>query len=85
MEVKWWIGVVENKIDPERRGRIQVRILGVHPEAKHMKNEEAGYGVPTEDLPWALPCLPLTFGGVAHGTVPPPAVMPRSMGNWYLS
>ena len=81
MEVKWWIGVVENKLDPERRGRIQVRILGVHPEAKYMKNEEAGYGVPTEDLPWALPCLPLTFGGVAQGTVPPPAVMP---GAWVI-
>lgn len=81
MDVKFWTGVVENKNDPEKRGRLQVRISGVHPKAGILKNDEMGIGVPTEDLPWAIPCLPLTFGGTIVGTCPPPAVLP---GAWVL-
>lgn len=44
----WWIGVVENRNDPLKMGRCQVRIFGHHTENKQL--------IPTADLPWA-PCL----------------------------
>ena len=46
----WWVGVVENRIDPLQLGRCQVRIFGHHTENKQL--------LPTEDLPWCLPQLP---------------------------
>ena len=30
----WWVGVVENRMDPLKLGRCQVRIFGYHTE-KH--------------------------------------------------
>lgn len=44
----WWVGVVENRSDPLKMGRCQVRIFGYHTENKQL--------IPTADLPWA-PCL----------------------------
>lgn len=44
----WWLGVVENRMDPLELGRCQVRIFGYHTENKQK--------IPTADLPWA-PCL----------------------------
>ena len=41
----WWIGVVENRMDPLKMGRCQVRIFGHHTENKQL--------IPTADLPWA--------------------------------
>lgn len=43
----WWIGVVEDRMDPELLGRVRVRIFGYHTESKTL--------LPTEDLPWAIP------------------------------
>lgn len=80
MDIKWWIGVVENKSDPENRGRIQVRILGIHTK-ESVRYEKKGIGIPMEDLPWAICCMPLTYGGIAESTVSPPAVMP---GAWVI-
>lgn len=80
MEVHWWIGVVESKKDPESRGRVQVRVLGIHTNETH-KQEKKGIGIPMEDLPWAVCMMPLTYGGIAESTVAPPAVMP---GAWVL-
>jgi len=42
----WFIGVVEQRIDPNFLGRVQVRCFGFHNE-----NREE---LPTEDLPWAM-------------------------------
>ncbi len=47
----WWVGVIENRIDPLKLGRCQVRIFGHHTENKQQ--------LKTEDLPWAHPILPL--------------------------
>jgi hypothetical protein len=47
----WWMGKVENRIDPLGLGRCQVRIFGWHVE-----NREE---LPTDKLPWALPMLPV--------------------------
>jgi hypothetical protein len=41
----WWIGVVENRVDPLAVGRCQVRIYGWHNENSTV--------LPTKDLPWA--------------------------------
>ncbi len=40
-----WIGVMENRKDPLKVGRVQVRIAGHHTEAKEV--------LPTEQLPWS--------------------------------
>lgn len=47
----WWTGVVENRHDPKKVGRCQVRIAGDHSENKSV--------LPTADLPWAQPLIPL--------------------------
>jgi len=48
----WWIGVVEARNDPLKLGRCQVRIAGGWHSDNKMK-------LPTADLPWALPSLPV--------------------------
>ena len=47
----WWVGVVENRIDPLGLGRCQVRIFGWHNENPKI--------LPTDDLPWAQAMIPL--------------------------
>lgn len=48
----WWIGVVEDRMDPEKLGRVRIRIYGYHTDNKSL--------LPTEDLPWAIPIHPIT-------------------------
>ena len=48
----WWVGVVENRYDPLKLGRLRVRIVGWHNEDK---NE-----LKSEHLPWADALTPLT-------------------------
>ena len=80
MEIHWWIGIVESKNDPEARGRVQVRILGIHIN-QFYRQEKKGVGIPTQDLPWATCLLPLSYGGAIGSTVSPTAVMP---GTWVI-
>lgn len=47
----WWIGVVEDRQDPEQLGRVRVRCFGWHTEKKER--------IPTDSLPWAQPVLPV--------------------------
>jgi hypothetical protein len=47
----WWVGEVEDRVDPLVCGRCKVRIFGWHTDDKSM--------LPTEQLPWAHPMLPL--------------------------
>lgn len=62
-----WDGVVVDVRDPERLGRVKVRIFDIHDE-----------NTPVDDLPWSDPCFPTAFtsltdethnGGLFH--VPP--------------
>src|SRR5574344_225645 len=74
-----WFGVVENNVDPEYRGRVQVRVFGAHDvysDATTMSDKTTGRGLPTEDLPWALCSFPVTYGGTANSTCPPPQLQP---------
>ena len=50
-------GVVENRQDPLKLGRCQVRVVGLH---NHNKID-----VPTEDLPWAYMLQPTTSAGIS--------------------
>ena len=51
----WFIGVVEDRADPKKAGRVRVRCLGYH----SAKTED----IPTADLPWASIMMPVTAGG----------------------
>ena len=53
----WWIGVVEDRVDPAMLGRCKVRIVGYHTEIKE--------DLPTADLPWAVPVSPTTSAGIS--------------------
>jgi hypothetical protein len=51
----WWVGVIENRMDPLGLGRCQVRIFGWHDDG----SSDSVIKIPVTDLPWALPLLPL--------------------------
>ena len=56
-EFKWFIGVVEDRHDPEKLGRLRVRCLGIHTSDKNK--------IATADLPWASVTLPTTASGIS--------------------
>ena len=47
----WWTGIVENRNDPLKMGQCQVRCVGWDADNK--------MHLPTTDLPWAKPLLPV--------------------------
>jgi len=53
----WFVGVVEDRHDPEKAGRLRVRCLGIHRSDKQQ--------LPTADLPWASCVLPTTSAGIS--------------------
>ena len=54
---QWFVGVVEDRNDPQKLGRVRVRCLGYHTEV-HEK-------LKTEDLPWSHPMNPITSATVS--------------------
>ena len=54
---QWFVGVVEDRMDPKRLGRLRVRCLGHHTDDK--------VKLPTSDLPWAHPMNPITSATVS--------------------
>ena len=50
----WFVGVVEDRADPEKAGRVKVRCLGYH-----SANVQE---IPKDDLPWASVMMPVTAG-----------------------
>jgi hypothetical protein len=64
----WFTGVVEERNDPLRLGRVKVRMFGLHSKKKIKGITE---GIPTEDLPWAYPMQPITSAAMnGIGTTP---------------
>ncbi len=53
----WFQGVVEDRLDPLKLGRVRVRCLGLHTENKKL--------IPTESLPWAHVVLPVTSASMS--------------------
>jgi len=52
----WWIGVVENRNDPLKLGRCQVRIFGSYTDDLNKMS--------LEELPWAYPVQPINSAGM---------------------
>lgn len=69
----WWIGIVEDRLDPEQLGRVRVRIFGYHTEDKIL--------LPTEDLPWAIPIHPILSAAASGVGLAPLGPLP---GTWIL-
>ena len=69
----WWIGVVEDRMDPEKMGRVRVRIYGYHTPDKSV--------LPTKDLPWAFPIQPITSGAISGIGSSPLGPLP---GTWVI-
>ena len=53
----WFCGVVEDRNDPQKAGRVRVRALGHHTSNTTI--------LPTADLPWAHCMLPSTSAGIS--------------------
>ena len=53
----WFNGVVEDRNDPQKLGRVRVRCVGLHTQDKAI--------LPTADLPWAQVILPVTSPGIS--------------------
>ena len=54
---QWFVGVVEDRNDPQKVGRVRVRCLGYHTPDKGK--------LPTADLPWAHVMNPITSATVS--------------------
>lgn len=62
----WFVGVVEDRMDPKHMGRVRVRCLGWH-----NPSTDEDEGIPTEDLPWASIMQPVTSTSISGiGTSP---------------
>ena len=70
---QWFIGVVEDRDDPEQLGRCKVRIYG-HNSAD--KDEQ-----PTHDLPWSVPIQPITSAAISGVGSTPIGPLP---GTWVV-
>ena len=61
---QWFAGVVEDRHDPEKAGRVRVRCIGLHTDDLD--------ALPTEDLPWAQVMAPTDTPSMAGmGNTPP--------------
>jgi hypothetical protein len=61
-ETRWFMGEVKSTSDPDKLGRLRVRIFGLHTgDTSKIKDT---------DLPWANVVLPVTQGGTSNTTQP---------------
>ena len=72
----WFIGIVEDIMDPETLGRLKVRVIGEHTQNKT--------DIPTEHLPWAVVMQPINNGVNGIGTSPTGMVNGTTVVGFYL-
>lgn len=73
----WWVGVVEDRNDPQTLGRCRVRIMGYHTEDLTI--------LPTKDLPWAVSMTPITSASTSGiGSTPTGPVEGTWVVGWFL-
>lgn len=71
--IEYFIGIVEDRMDPLKQGRVRVRVFGVHPP---QKKQGSILGIPTADLPWMTIVQSVNsasisgVGGAVTGMVP---------------
>jgi len=68
---EWFFGQVEDRDDPEKLGRVRVRIFNRHPENQAM--------LPTEMLHWASVGMPVTSASHAGIGSSPTGILKGSM------
>ena len=69
----WFVGVVEDRNDPDQTGRVRVRCLGFH--------SDSIVELPTTDLPWAHVMHPVTDAAM-HGLGNSPSFLVE--GSWVI-
>ena len=69
----WFVGVVEDRDDPDHAGRVKVRCVGYHTENTQ--------DIPTADLPWAHVMMPVTAGANSGVGVSPHFLL---QGTWVV-
>jgi len=69
----WFVGVVEERDDPDHAGRVKVRCVGYHTENTQ--------DIPTADLPWAHVMMPVTAGANSGVGVSPHFLL---QGTWVV-
>lgn len=69
----WFIGVVEDRQDPEQLGRVKVRVFGLH-TADTSK-------ISTEDLPWANVMMPVNSASISGVGITPTGLVE---GSWVV-
>jgi hypothetical protein len=73
----WWVGVVEDRNDPQKLGRCKVRVFGYHTEDLNI--------LPKDDLPWAIPITPITSASTSGiGSAPVGPVEGTWVIGWFL-
>ena len=66
--MQWFTGIVEDRMDPLKQGRVRVRVHGIHTE---QKVKDATHGIPTVELLWMHPVQPITSAAMSGvGTTP---------------
>lgn len=61
-KISWFVGVVEDRMDPLKQGRVRVRVWGLHP---YEKTQGPVKGIRTEDLPWMSILQPTSSASVS--------------------
>lgn len=72
-EFAWFMGVVEDRFDPDYMNRCKVRCFGYHTDDRGI--------LPTEDLPWATVMMPTTASGTSGVGETPHGLME---GSWVV-
>jgi len=62
----WFMGVVEEEMDPREMGRVKVRCFGYHSPDRKL--------LPTKDLPWTQTIFPVTAGPATGSAGSSPAL-----------
>ena len=83
--LNWFVGVVEDRMDPLKLGRVRVRVVGLHPPQRAQGDV---MGIPTEKLPWMSVIQPITsaamsgIGGSVTGPVEGTRVYGHFLDKW---
>lgn len=79
LDPRFFLATVVSNEDPALRGRVRIRIMGVHTEITQPADDMV-IGIAEKDLPFAQCMYPVTYTGTG-GTCPPPSLQP---GDWVL-